>query len=268
MIFNELQALYLQDMKAPIWINIVGISAVILGLWGFFEGLASYVVIEVRQLRPNSLLTPYLWAFRLLSVIQMVLGIYYVMAGNVYLRKKKYAREVIRSAIIFSLFFELSTMIFFFLFIQTHESLSFSYRPSLINFLRPTFSALLLTGVIILRPYYFRRYIEHTGHTGLPRIYSIISTLFLSMPFSIFGLWLYCGFIYEDYLEKMDYFKHFFPESLRAPNQLTYVELVFSCMAVIFGLISLNARPPWKFLSYFSLIVGSLFVLLFAFQLI
>ena len=253
-------------MKPPFWIRVIGIGTIVLGIWGLFEGIASYIVIELRQFRPNSFVVQYLWAFRLLSITAVLIGLYYIFAGYAYLFKKKFAREVIRSAIIINLFYEVSTMLFFSIFIRSHGAISFSYHMDWHNFLRPTFDVLLLIGVIRMRPYYFQRFIE-SGHHGLPRIYSFIGLAFLLVPLSIFTLWIYSGIQFSDYLDKLDYFRSFFPESIRAPKQLTYVELVFSAMAVIFSLISLNARNKWKYLSYLVLTIGSLFVLLFTFQL-
>ena len=255
-------------MKPPFWIRVIGIGTIVLGIWGLLEGVASYVVIEMRQLRPNSHILEYVWAFRLLSIAEILLGLYYLFAGYSYLAKKKFAREVIRSAIIISLFYELSTMIFFSIFIKTQGLISFSYHFHWHNFLRPFFDTLLLIGVIRMRPYYFRRFIESSGHHGLPRIYSWIGFISLLVPLSVFILWVYCGFHESNYMEKLTYFRSFFPRSIREPNQLTYVEWVFSAMAVIFGVLSINARNKWKYLSYVVMIIGCLFVLLFGFQLI
>ena len=109
-----------------------------------------------------------------------------------------------------------------------------------------------------------RKYIDmkSLNHSML-KIFTLLGLVCMSVPLSIYGLWLYVIDLGTTHAERVAIFKEYFPEFLNGRWGTTFLSIVFCILAIIFSSISLKLSGKlWKVLNIIILVLSSLLLLL------
>ena len=92
---------------------------------------------------------------------------------------------------------------------------------------------------------------------------TFISLLCLSIPISIYGLWINAFNMGTSQVERVSIFNSYFPDFLHGRWHTTYLGITFCVLAIILSSISLKMSGKlWRALNIIILIFGSLLLLL------
>lgn len=91
---------------------------------------------------------------------------------------------------------------------------------------------------------------------------TLVSLICLSVPISIYGLWIYVFDLGTSQAERVAIFNDYFPDFLHGRWDITYVGIAFSTAAIAFSSIGLRLSKMWKVLNIIILIFSSLLLLL------
>ena len=200
----------------------------------------------------------------------------YLSAGIFFLLKKPFSLTLMYVALSFSILFQILPM----LFLSQHNSHPFvDYSFNISKLIGPLIDVALLIGVYRISKYYFKSHEELTEIFGektqrkviTPRqlkIIAYIGLFCLSIPLSIFGLWIYAKNSGTTNLERTEVFQSYLPTFLHGQLATSYLSVVFCILAIILSSISLKLpERKWKTLNTVILNFSILFLLLFLFTL-
>ena len=95
------------------------------------------------------------------------------------------------------------------------------------------------------------------------KILTLVSLICLSIPFSIYSLWIYVIDLGTTQVERVSIFKDYFPDFLDGRWSTTIVSIIFSFSAVIFSSINLkHLKRIWKLINVLILILSSILLFL------
>ena len=92
---------------------------------------------------------------------------------------------------------------------------------------------------------------------------TFVSLVCLSVPISIFGLWIYAFDLGNSQTERVAIFNDYFPDFLHGRWDITFLSIAFSIAAIAFSSIGLRlSKMSWKALNIIIIIFSSLLLLL------
>lgn len=95
------------------------------------------------------------------------------------------------------------------------------------------------------------------------KILTLVSLICLSIPFSIYSLWIYVIDLGTTQAERVSIFKDYFPDFLDGRWSTTIVSIIFSFSAVILSSINLkHLKRIWKIINVLILILSSILLFL------
>ena len=95
------------------------------------------------------------------------------------------------------------------------------------------------------------------------KILTLVSLIFLLIPFSIFALWIYVFELGTTQAESVAIFKDYFPDFLNGRWSITFLSIAFCITAIIFTSFGLKlSEKLWKSLNIIILVLSSLLLLL------
>lgn len=102
---------------------------------------------------------------------------------------------------------------------------------------------------------------------NLLKVFSLVSLACLSIPVSIYALWIYVIDLGSTQAENVTIFKSYFPGFLQGRWSTTLLSIVFCIASIILSNISLKlSQILWRILNYTVLTISSLLLLLNAFS--
>lgn len=131
---------------------------------------------------------------------------------------------------------------------------------------------------LYLRLYIFRilQYFSSDDPKKLPmknasqtrlKIFTLVSFACMSIPVSIYVLWLYVIDLGSTQAERVTIFNSYFPEFLHERWDTTLVSIVFCISSIILSNISLSlSQKIWRILNYIILVISSLLLALNVFS--
>ena len=101
------------------------------------------------------------------------------------------------------------------------------------------------------------------SNQSLLKTLTLLGLASLSIPLSIYGLWLYAVDLGATHAGRVAIFKDYFTEFLNGRWDTTYLSIAFCIAAIIFSLIGMKLTGKlWKVLNIIILVLSSLLLLL------
>jgi hypothetical protein len=101
-----------------------------------------------------------------------------------------------------------------------------------------------------------------TPNQHLLKVFTLAGLLCLSVPLSMFGLWIYAFDLGTTQAERVAMYNSYFPDFLNGRGDTTYLSLLFSIAAIILSNLGLKLSGKlWRGLNIVILVLGALLLL-------
>jgi len=266
-------------MKILNRIKLIGILCIVFGALGVINGITSLLIPKLLEVAkeevPEVSLVLQRWGV-ILASISLLANTIYLMAGVFFIMKKSFSLNFMYIALVLSILCKIAPMIF----LQEHISIPYFYNYdfNIFNLIGPFIDVVLVIGVYRLSGYYFKsseELIELLGDKTprkafsphLLKIFACVGLLSLSVPLSIFGLWIYVSGSHDTQLENITRFNSYFPDFLQGRYDTAYLSLGFCVLAIFLSISSLGLSGKlWKAANMITLIFSIILLMLNLFQ--
>jgi len=253
-------------MKKSAWILLIGILCIVLGARGIINtilplllhGMNGMPKKELPEGSPEAIR----WILRL-PYITIFANIIYLMAGIFFLMKKSFSLKIMYIALTLSIICRIVPIVFI-------SSIQFSINSLIFILIGPFIDVSLLFGVYRLSKYYYKSddeliklFGEYTLTPRLLKIFLFAGLFCLSIPVSIYGLWIHAANLGHNQAERVLLFKSYFPDYLKGRFDTTLLSIFFCILAIILCSTSMSLSGKfWKIINYIILIPSSLLLFL------
>lgn len=266
-------------MKTSSGIKLIGILCIVFGTIGVVNGISSLLIPKLLEVAKEEVaeVSPVLqrWGV-ILAFISLLANTIYLMAGVFFMMKKSFSLNFMYIALTLSILCKIVPMMF----LQDYISIPYFYNYdfNIFNLIGPFINVVLLIGVYRLSGYYYKspeEFIEFLGaktprkalSPRLIKIFASVGLLSLSVPLSIFGLWIYVSGSEDTQLESVARFNTYFPDFLQGRYSTAYLSVGFCVLAIFLSISSLGLSGKlWKVLNMTTLIFSILLLMLNLFQ--
>lgn len=256
----------------------IGILCIVFGALGVLNGITTLLMpklLEVAKEKvPEVSLALQRWGL-ILAFISLLVNTIYLIAGVFFMLKKSFSLTFMYIALTLSILWEIVPMIFLQDYVLIPEF--YNYDFNIFNLIGPFINVVLLIVVYRLSGSYYKspeQLIELLGaktsrmvlSQRVLKIIACMGLLSLSLPLSIFGLWIYVSGSEDTQLESVARFKTYFPEFLQGRYDTAYLSLGFCVLAIFLSIISLRLSGKLWRLNMITLIFSILLLMLNLFQ--
>jgi hypothetical protein len=245
-------------MRSSNWIKLIGIICIVFGAFGIISGLSELLMQRLIEARPE---LPEYPAELLRSNFLVYTGILIrtvlLIAGIFFLMKGAFALNLMYITLTISILYGIFSLLLL--------NSNIPVGNQVFALIDPVFYAALLIGVYSIRKYYYKSPEElaelskgkQKGQTFSQvnlKILSLFGVLCLSVPFSIFGLWIYSWNLGTTQDERISIFKSYFPGFLQGQHYSAFLSIAFCILAGILSIICLKLPgKSWRILNIFNL---------------
>ena len=252
-------------MKTSGIIKLTGIICIVFGGLGLLQAIGTLLMpgyIEgIEEVAEFPLNFPG-W-YLMLAYIDIFVNVLYLVAGVIFLLKKRYSLILIYVALTISILYVVIPCIV----VKPFDAMIFVLISPLIDII-------LLIAVYRIRKYYFkssdkeiRLLGEYVFTPGQLKLFTFFGLLCMSLPLSIFGLWIYSSNAGTSQADSVAIFNSYFPDFLQGRFDTAYLSLAFCLLAIILCIVSLKLSGKfWKNINILVLIISSLLLFLNLFQ--
>jgi hypothetical protein len=266
-------------MKTSNWIKLIGILCIVFGVIGILNGISALIMPKLLEVAKEKVpeVSPAFqrWGVTL-ALISLLANTLYLMAGVFFIMKKSFSLNLMYIALTLSILCKIVPMMF----LQNYTSIPYFYNYdfNIFNLIGPIIDVALLIGVYRLSGYYYKSPEELIELLGAktprkalsPRVLKIsagVGILSLSVPLSIFGLWIYVSGSEDTQLKRVASFNTYFPDFLQGRYDTAYLSLAFCVLAIFLSISSLGLSGKlWKAVNIITLIFSIILLMLNLFQ--
>jgi fumarate reductase subunit C len=260
-------------MRISVSIKLIGILCIVFGALGIMNHFMEILIPQIAEITGEN--KSFIESFTsdrrvILTYSGLFVDGIYLTAGILFLKKKSFSLKIIYTALSFSIIYSFFAMML----LNGNGFSGFSqFLKNPIFLISPLIDAALLVGVILIAKYYYTSPKEITelklkkGKFILNpfriKVLTFVGLFFLSVPLSIYGLWIYACNVGTTQPECVEIFNGFFPEFLHDRYDTSILSLVFCLIAIIISIIGICvSKKIWNKLNLITLVFSAILLML------